>query len=329
MHRRESLLRLVALCATLGTTLGALAQPARKRPRIGVLFLASAASVGTNVEAFRAGLQEYGYVEGRTVDIEFRSAEGHAERLPALAKDLVARKVDVIIAGGGNVSTLAARKATSTIPIIMSGSFDAVAAGLVASLARPGGNVTGLNVPADLAGKQLELMRELLPGLAKVAVLTRADEAVAGRREQAKAMIKDLLQLDLDFVAVREAEDLAAALNGIRAAKPGALMVGPDPLYFQHAERLIEFARSARIPAIYPLRDFVEAGGLLSYSVSSQEFYRGIARYLDRILKGAKPADLPVEEPRAYELVINLKTAKTLGIAVPQTLLLRADRVIE
>ena len=325
MDRRDAVLALFAL----GASRLALAQPARRIPRIGVLFLASTASTGANVEAFRAALRQLGYVEGRSVEIDLRSAEGRIERLPELAAQLVARKVDVIVTGGGNVSTQAARKATTTIPIVMSGAVNAVEAGLVGSLARPGGNVTGLSVPGDLAAKQMELLRELVPSLSRVAVLLRPDPAGAERRAKGKAMMQEFLRITVDFVEVAEPEDLAQALAAARALRPGALMVGPDPLFVSQRDEVLAFARAGRLPAIYPLRDFVDAGGLLSYSVSNAEIYSRMAGYVDKILKGAKPADLPVEEPREYELVINLKTAKALGLAIPQALLVRANEVIQ
>ena len=325
MNRRETVAALLAL----GVSRSAFAQPARRIPRIGVLFLASTASTGANVEAFRAALRQFGYVEGRSVEIDFRSAEGRIERLAELAAQLVARKVDVIVTGGGNVSVQAASKATTTIPIVMSGAVNAVESGLIASLARPGGNVTGLSVPGDLAAKQLELLRELVPSLSRVAVLIRPDPAGAERRARGKAMMLEFLRVTVDFVEVREPEDLAQALAAARTLRPGALMVGPDPLFFSQKDEVLAFARAGRLPAIYPLRDFVDAGGLLSYSVNNAELYRHIAGYIDKILKGAKPADLPVEEPREYELVIDLKTAKALGLAIPQALLVRANEVIQ
>jgi putative ABC transport system substrate-binding protein len=242
---------------------------------------------------------------------------------------LVARNVDVILTDGGNVSTLAARKATTTIPIVMSGSVRAVESGLIASLARPGGNITGLTVPGDLGAKQLELLRELVPSLSRVAILVRSDPAAAARRAQRKAMVLEFLRLTIEYVEVRGPEDLAQGFVAARALRPNALVVGPDPLFFHQRDQILEFARAARLPAMYPFRDFVDSGGLISYSVSSKEVYRTLARYIDKILKGAKPADLPVEEPREYELVINLKTAKSLGLTIPQSLLLRADEVMQ
>jgi len=325
MNRRDAVFALLAL----GAPRIALAQQARKIPRIGVLSLASPSSTSAGIEALRSSLRNLGYVEGRTIEVEYRSAEGRVERLPELAMQLVARNVDVILTDGGNVSALAARKATATIPIVMSVSVNAVESGLIASLARPGGNITGLTVPRDLGAKQLELLRELVPSLSRVAVLIRPDPAAAARRAQGKAMVLELLQLTIEYVEVREPEDLAQGFAAMRAMRPNAMLVGPDTLFFHQRDQILEFAHAARLPAMYPFRDFVDAGGLVSYSVSSKEVYRTAAHYIDKILKGAKPADLPVEEPREFELVINLKTAKSLGITIPQSILLRADRLIE
>ena len=325
MNRRDSVLALLVL----GAPRIALAQQARKIPRIGVLSLASPSSTTAGIEALRSSLRNLGYVEGRTIEVEYRSADGRVERLPELAMQLVARSVDVILTDGGNVSALAARKATATIPIVMSASVNAVESGLIASLARPGGNITGLTVPRDLGAKQLELLRELVPSLSRVAVLIRPDPAAAARRAQGKAMVLELLQLTIEYVEVREPEDLAQGFAALRALRPNAMLVGPDTLFFHQRDQILEFARTARLPAMYPFGDFVDAGGLVSYSVSSKEVYRTAAHYIDKILKGAKPADLPVEEPREFELVINLKTAKSLGITIPQSILIRADRVIE
>lgn len=306
-------------------------QPTAKIPRIGVLFLVSLSSAAgvAGIELLRLRLRELGYVEGRTVAIEYRSAEGRGERLAELAANLVKLKVDLIITGGGNVSTLAARKATSTIPIVMSGSYDAVESGLVDSLGRPGGNVTGLTVPREMGSKQVELLRELVPSLSRIAILLRRNSVGAARLADSKAKAEAFLQLALDYVEVEEPEELTAAIAKMRASRPGAMIVGPDPLFFQKADQIIDFARTARIPTMYPVEDFVEAGGLVSYSVSLTESSRVIARHIDKILKGAKPGDIPVEQPMAFEFVLNLKTAKALGIKVPQTILLQATRVIE
>ena len=320
---------LALVLTLLATPLAAQAQPAGKTPRIGVLFVTSPSVGSAFTEALRSSLRDLGYVDGRTIAFESRSAEGRADRLPALAAELVQRKVDVIVTGGGNVSTLAARKATTTIPIVMVGSVGAVEAGLVDSLARPGGNVTGVTVPRELGLKQLELLRAIIPSLSRVVVFSRSNFDTAAQRTEAKAMASQFLGVTLDFVEVQEPEDLARAFVTARAARPNAVIVGPDPLFFNQKGPILDFVRETRLPTIYPFRSFVEDGGLVSYSLSAQEVASIVARYVDRILKGAKPAELPVEQPTTFELVINMKTAKTLGLTIPPSVLLRADQIIE
>jgi len=325
VHRRSFLLGSVVLAAA---PLDVRAQ-SPKIPKVALLVLASTGSTGAAAEAMRARLRELGHIEGRTVAFEFRSADGRAERLPELAADLVARKVDVIITGGGNVSTAAARDATKTIPIVMGASVGAVEAGFVESLARPGGNITGLSVPREVGAKQVELLRELVPSVSRVAIFLRPSLSNQAQRARSRAMALELLRLTIDFIDVETPDDLPRAFAAARATRANAMLVGPDPLFFNERARLLEFARTARLPAIYPFRDFVDAGGLMSYSVDATEVYRSAARYVDRILKGAKPAELPVEQPGKYELVINQKTAKALGITIPSALVARADAVVE
>ena len=323
------LVALALVLTLLSAQLAAEAQQAGKTPRIGVLSVSSPSVGSAFREALGSSLQDLGYVEGRTITFESRSAEGRADRLPALAAELVQRKVDIIVTGGGNVSTLAARKATTTIPIVMVGSVGAVEAGLVESLARPGGNVTGVTVPRELGLKQLELLRAIIPSLARVVVFNRSNFDTAAQRADAKAMALHFFGITLDFVEVQEPEDLARAFVVARAARPNAVIVGPDPLFFNHTGQILDFARETRLPTIYPFRSFVDDGGLVSYSLSAREVARIVARYVDRILKGAKPAELPVEQPNTFELVINMKTAKTLGLTIPPSVLLRVDQIIE
>lgn len=323
------LVSLALVLTLLSAQLAAEAQQAGKTPRIGVLFVTSPSVGSAFRQALGSSLRDLGYVEGRTITFESRSAEGRADRLPALAAELVRRKVDVIVTGGGNVSTLAARKATTTIPIVMVGSVGAVEAGLVESLARPGGNVTGVTVPRELGLKQLELLRAIIPSLSRVVVFSRSNFDTSAQRAEAKAMALQFLGVTLDFVEVQEPEDLARAFVVARASRPNAVIVGPDPLFFNHKGQILDFARETRLPAIYPYRSFVDDGGLVSYSLSAREVARVVARYVDRILKGAKPAELPVEQPNTFELVINMKTAKTLGLTIPPSVLLRVDQLIE
>lgn len=326
MNARRRFLVLAALISPSGWSV---AQKSDRIPRVGILILASSRSVAPLLDGFRATLAELGHVDGRTINMEVLSAEGNAERLPELAAQLVARKSDIIITGGGNVSTFAARKATSTIPIVMMGSISAVEAGLVKSLARPGGNVTGLSIPQDLGFKQLQLMRELIPSLSRVVILVRQDPAMDAVREQARMFAQQVLQISLDYAQARSPADLGRALEAARAAKPQAAIVAPDPLLYQQREQILRFMRTARIPDMYSVPDIVDEGGLIAYSPTAQEISRGVARFVDRLLKGAKPGDLPVEQPTRFELTLNLKTAKAIGMAMPQSVLLRADRVIE
>ena len=331
MKRREAVLALPALVAAAIFALprSSVAQKSARIPRVGLLILASLPSVATIIDGFRSSLRDLGYVEGRSISIEVLSAEGNAERLPELAAQLVARKVDIIVTGGGNVSTLAARKATTTIPIVMTGSFSAVESGLVQSLGRPGGNITGLTIPLDLALKQIQVLREMIPTASRFAILVRHDPDLAQAREQATAMAQQMLQITLQMFAARSPEDMPRTLEAIRAAKPDALIVSPDPLLYQQREQILRFTRAARIADMYAALDIVDDGGLVAYTVSMRENQRGVARFVDRLLKGAKPADLPVEQPTTFEMVINLKTAKSLGLKIAQSVLLRADRVID
>jgi len=313
--------------AVLAVPLAAGAQPPARTPRIGVLAPDSRAAATAGIEGFRASLRELGYVEGRTIAVEFRWADGQEERLPGLAAELVALKVDVIVTAF-EPAIRAARKATTTIPIVMAASLDAVRLGLVDSFARPGGNVTGLSVASEILGKQFDLLRELIPSLSRVVILVRHNPEAAARRAQAKTRAQELLGLTLDLVEVREPADFARAFATASASRPDAMIVAPEPLFFVHRDQIVDLARTARLPVIYPVRDFVEGGGLVSFSPSVVEMFRRSAYFVDRILKGAQPADLPVEQPTKFDLVINLKTAKALNLTIPRTVLIQADKVI-
>lgn len=306
------------------------AQLVTRSPRIGFLALESLSSgmSAAAMERLRSAFRELGYIDGRTISIEVRSAEGRPERLAELAHQLVESRVDVILAGGGNLPALAARKATSTIPIVMISSINAVESGLVESLAQPGGNTTGVSVPLELGLKQVELLHELVPSPSHLVLLARGNPARAARRAQVKAMLLQTMQMTLEFVDVQEPEDLAGAFETVRAMRPNAMLVEPDLMFFQQRDQIIDFARTVRLPTMYPDRDFVVAGGLMSFSVSLHEMGRIVVRQIDKILKGARPADLPVEQPNKFELVINSKTAKALGLVIPPAVLLRADEVI-
>jgi putative ABC transport system substrate-binding protein len=333
-HAATFIAVLIALLtvAVLAIPLAAEAQQAAKVARIGYLT----PSLGVNPhlpEAFRQGLRDLGYVEGRNLVIEYREAEGKADRLPALAAELVALKVDVLVAAQGTRSALAAKQATRTVPIVFASVADPVASGLVTSLARPGGNVTGLsNLAPELVGKRLELLTQAVPGVTRVAVLWLP--GALGERTD-KDMLKEAeaaaraLGVRLQVVEARGPADIDRAFSDMTRARAGALTVLPSNMFLREHRHLVDLAAKNRLPAVYPQREFVDAGGLMSYGANSADLSRRAATYVDKILKGAKPGDLPVEQPTKFELVINLKTAKALGLTIPQSLLQRADEVIQ
>ena len=317
----------------LAAPLAAEAQQAAKIARIGYLSPNLATSPHLR-EAFRQGLRDLGYVEGRNLVIEYRSAEGKRERLPALAAELVALKVDVIVTEAGNtVVPLAAKQATRTLPIVFASAADPVGSGLVTSLARPGGNVTGLsNLTAELIGKRLELLTQAVPGVGQVAVLWLP--GALGERTE-KEMLTEAevaargLGVRLQFVETRDPADFDRAFSDMTRARAGALTLLPSNMFVREHRRLVDLAARHRLPTVYALREFVDAGGLMSYAASLTDSSRRAATYVDKILKGAKPGDLPVEQATKFELVINLKTAKALGLTIPPSLLQQADQVIE
>ncbi|MDO8474840.1 MAG: ABC transporter substrate-binding protein [Candidatus Rokubacteria bacterium] len=304
------------------------AQQAGKAHRIGFLSLGSGPAAP--VEAFREGLRELGYVEGRNLTIEYRWAAGKAGRLPEMAAELVRLKVEVIV-GVTTPVIEAAKRATSTIPIVMAAVADPVGSGLVAGLARPGGNVTGLTLMStELVGKRLQLVRELLPKATRVAVLSYHGYTSATRPylEQMRAAAQQM-GIQLVVQEVNEARDLPDAFTAMQRERAQALDVRASPFSTENAKRIVELAAQHRLPAMYDVRSFVEAGGLVSYGPSGLEIFRRAAFYVDRILKGAKPADLPIEQPTKFELVINLRAARALGLTIPPALLARADQVIQ
>ena len=321
---------LVVLAALAAPPVIAEARPAGKVPRVAYLNATSAASATWAVEPFRQGLRELGYIEGQNILIEYRWADGRFERLPALAAELARSRVDVIVAQN-TVAAVAAKSATSTIPIILVTVGDPVGSGLAASLARPGGNVTGLSLfptPA-ISGKQLELLKEAFPALRQVAVLANpANPPTADLLTETERAARSL-GLQLRVVEVREPKDFDGAFTTIKDDGVPALLVIADPLVNENRVRIVGFAAANRLPAIYPYRTFADAGGLMSYGVDNSDLSRRAATYVDRILKGAKPADLPIEQPARFELVVNLRTAKALALTIAPTLLLRADHVIE
>jgi putative ABC transport system substrate-binding protein len=274
-------------------------------------------------------MRALGYIEGKNVLIEYRYAEGKPDRLPDLAAELLRLKVDIIVAAGGTPPVLAAKNATKTIPIVMTNVADAVGDELVADLARPGGNVTGLSTFApELSGKRLELLKDILPGISRVAVLANRDfRGYAAQMKEIKVAAQ-ALGLQLQPVEVRGADDLENAFSAITAGRARAVMTLSDPVTFTLLRRIVELATKIRIPSMHLQVEYAEAGGLMSYGPSYSDLFRRAAYYVDKILKGAKPADLPVEQPTKFEFVINLKTAKAIGLTIPPNVLARADRVI-
>jgi putative tryptophan/tyrosine transport system substrate-binding protein len=309
----------------------AAAQQAAKVARIGYLG-SNLAQAPHLTEAFRQGLRDFGYVEGRNVVIEYRDAEGKFERFPALAAELVALNVDVIVAAT-QLAAMAAKQATRTLPIVFTAVSDPVTSGFVTSLARPGGNVTGLSLLApELVGKRLELLTQAVPGVSRVAFLWHP----GGLTERtAKDMLKEAdvgaraLGVRLQFVEARGPADFDRAFSDMTRARADALTVIGTAMFFVERRRLVELVAKNRLPAVYPWREYVDAGGLMAYGPNLADLLRRAATYVDKILKGAKPGDLPVEQPTKFELVINLKTAKALGLTIPPSLLGRADEVIE
>ena len=300
-------------------------------PVIGFLHGGSPEPAAPGVTAFRQGLSENGYVEGQNVSIEYRWAEGSYDRLPALAANLVGRKVDLIVTSGGTPAALAAKSATSTIPIVFAFVADPVAAGLVARLARPRANVTGFsNISNELAPKRLELLSELVPQARAIALLVNPNNPTV-----AEALIGDVQEaarakgLQLSVVKASTESQMDAAFAAFAQLQVGALLVGGDALYSSQREQLVALAAHHSVPAIYDGRQFAALGGLISYGTSLPAVYRQLATYAGKILNGAKPADLPVQQPATFELVVNLKTAKALGLTIPQSILARADEVIE
>jgi len=328
MDRRTFLSTLTG--GLLAAPLAAEAQQADKVARIGWLGNDPVSSAPLR-EAFRQGLRDLGYVEGRNVVIEYRDAEGKLERLPALAAELVALRVDVIVAGSTGLAR-AAKQATRTLPIVLVAG-DPVMSGLVTSLAQPGGNVTGLASSAapDIVGKWMELLKQAVPGVSRVAVLWQP--GVQGQQD--KDMLKraevagQALGVRLQFVEARGPADIDRAFSDMTRAHAGALTVLLSNMFVVERRRLVDLAAKNRLPVMYQAREFVDAGGLMAYGPNFADIFRRAATYVDKILKGAKPGDLPVEQPTKFELVINLKTAKALGLTIPQSLLQRADHVIE
>ena len=328
MEKREALLALLALGVV---PLGSHAQKTAKTFRVGHLAAGARTPDGLPPTYFREAMHKLGYIEGKNVVYEARFAVGKAERLPQLAAELIGLKVDVIMTSGWP-STMAAKQATSVLPIVMSpASGDAVAGGLVASLARPGGNITGLSDESiSLSAKRMEILTETVPKAATIAVIWNAnDEGMTLRYREIEKAAR-ILKVEVQAFGVRQPDDFGAAFSTMTQRRPDAVFMVADNLTIMNRKQLSEHAAKLRLPAMYEFSMFVrDAGGLMSYGPNIASQFQRAAYYVDRILKGAKPADLPVEQPTRYELIINLETAKALGLAIPQTVLLRADEVIK
>jgi putative ABC transport system substrate-binding protein len=317
----------LAAVGILLTTPAADAQQPRKVPRLGVLC--PAACAGPSLEAFLQGLREHGYVEGRTLVIEYRAGEGKYDVLPGLAADLVRLKVDLILAIG-NPTGLAAREATKTIPIVMALSGNADQLGLITSLARPEGNITGLTIlHSDLEPKRLEMLKESVPGVSRVAVLSNPANPSHGPALKDIEAAAQALRLQVQSLMLRNPAEIDDAFAAMGKAHAGALLVQTDPMFDAHRGRIVALAGKGRLPTISMNRDFVVAGGLMAYGPNYPLMFRRAADFVDKILKGTRPGDLPVEQPMRFELSLNLKTAKALGVTFPPSILVRADQVIQ
>jgi putative ABC transport system substrate-binding protein len=314
---------LLALCASAEAQ-----QATKKIPRVGILSLNPASVQKDRVEAFREALRKLGYVEGQNINIEYRYGDNKSERMRGLAAELVHLNVDVIVTTGSS-ATRPAKEATTTIPIVMMSDNDPVGSGFVTSLARPGGNITGLtNISGDLGDKRLELLKEIVPKVSRVAVfrdLTNVTEGIGVDEIEPTARV---LKIQTQRFELAKVEDFDSQFQAIMKWRPGGLVIAGGPLMNEHRKRLIEFAARNKLPAMYNRAEFVEAGGLVSYATNFIDLTRRAATYVDKILKGTKPSDIPVEQPTKFEFIINLKAAKQIGLTIPPNVLVRADRVI-
>jgi len=326
--KTATLLLVVALSLLVGFG-DAEAQAPVAVPRIGFLGNTTPELEANLLLPFLEGLREYGYADGQNVLIEYRWAEGRYDRLPSLIAELLAQKVDVIVTAG-TPATRAVKKATASVPLVMIAVGDPVGTGIVPSLSRPGGNITGLtSISPELDGKRLELLREIAPAVSHIAVLWNSASSLQIVAERATRVAADAMRMKMLSLGVRTRDDIENAFATIVAERPDALLVLADRLFLQHRARIMAFANEHRLPGVHAYQELVEAGGLASYGPSYTGMHRRAAYFVDRILKGAKPGELPVERPATFELVLNAKTAKVLGLALPQSLLLRADRIIE
>ena len=327
MNKRQ--LRSFALWAMLfALCLPAEAQQPQKNPRIGFLGATSPSTIPARLDAFRQGLRDLGYVEGKNIIIEYRYADGKLDRVPALAAELVGLNVDVIVTGG-SAATRPAKEATATIPIVMAQDTDPVGNGFVASLARPGGNITGLSIVApELSGKQLELLKETVPKLLRVVVPSNPNEPSYMQLRKETELAAKALKIQIQFLDARTAKDVETAFREATKRRADAVLVPTMPIVASQRAQIADLAVKNRLPAMYGQPEYVDAGGLMFYGASITDLFRRAATYADKILKGAKPADLPVEQPKKFEFIINLKAAKQIGLTIPPNVLARADRVI-
>lgn len=319
----------ITLCALLFALCSfAAAQQPTKIPRIGFLMTTSPSVIASRTEAFRQGLRELEYVEGKNIVIEWRSSEGKTDGLPDLAAELVRLNLGIIVAGASTV-TRAVKAATSTIPIVMAQDNDPVGNGFVASLARPGGNITGLsNLAPEISGKQLELLKEIVPKLSRVAVLGTSSRSGNAQLVKEAELVAGMLGVRVQYLDVLSAKDLETAFRGANKGRADGVLVLGGPVLNSYRIQITDLAAKNRLPAVYGQPEYTDAGGLMVYGASVTEMFRRAATYVDKILKGAKPADLPVEQPKKFELIINLKAAKQIGLTIPPNVLARADRVI-
>src|SRR6266545_5591979 len=327
MSKRNFVFALGAIFLTL--SFPSEAQQPAKVPRIGFLFVTSLSTISARIEALRQGLRELGYVEGKNIVIELRSAEGKLDRVPALAAELVRLEVAVIVTGGAT-DTRAAKEATNTIPIVMAQDSDPVGSGFVASLARPGGNITGLSTLApEVSGKQLEFLKEIVPKLSRVAVVGASTEPGNAQALREVEVAAGAFGVQLQHLDVRDPKDIETAFRAATKGRADAILMLNSPVLNPHRTQIVNLAVKSRLPVIYGQPEFLEAGGLMTYSASFTDLFRRAATYVDKILKGAKPVELPVEQPTKFEFIINLKAATQIGLTIPPNVLVRADKVIK
>jgi len=321
-------LSVIAFVLMVAVAVAEAQQPARVL-RIGFLAVTSPSTISARIEAFRQGLREFGYVEGKNIVIEYRYAEGKLDRLPALAAELMHLKVNIIVTAS-STPTRATKEVTTTIPIVMANDTDPVDNGFVASLARPGGNITGLtSLAPELSGKRVELLKEIIPKLSRVAVMGTSTNPGNARALKETELAAGAFGVKLQYLDVLSPKDVETAFRAATKGRADAVLLLGSPFFLSHRTQVADLAVNSRLPAISNLTEFVEAGGLITYGVSQHDLFRRAATYVDKILKGAKPANLPVEQPTKFELVINLKAAKQIGLTIPPNVLARADRVIK